>query len=170
MLFRLFSVLFLLFSFISTPLAFGEESEAEVKAALLYNFAKYIEWPESHQAVRPIVFAVLGSEAVAESLFRISAGRTVGGREVRVIELRPDGTERFDVLFIGGDHEVGTLPSRVGVLVVGESPRFLERGGMITFVRREGKIRFDINVEAAMRAELRISSALISLADRVVRR
>jgi len=153
------------------PAGWGEENEAEVKAALLYNFAKYVEWPDSGRTRGPLVFGIVNSDGVAESLQRISVGRTVAGREVRVVVVDPAEVHKeVDVLFIGGNDDRGEVPRAIGLLSVGESPRFLERGGAITFVRREAKVRFDINVEAATRAELRISSALIGLADRIVRR
>lgn len=153
------------------PSGWSEENEAEVKAALLYNFAKYVEWPDTGRARGPLVFGIVNDDGVAHSLQRISVGRTVGGREVRVVVLRTiEVDEEFDVLFIGGSDDLREVPRAIGLLSVGESPRFLERGGAITFVRREAKVRFDINVEAAARAELRISSALIGLADRIVRK
>lgn len=149
--------------------------EYEVKAAFLFNFGEFIEWPmESASAAAPFRICVLGEDPFRENL-RSSAGkRRIKGRDVEV--LRPAASSEArgcQIVFISGSERRALrdiLDSLRGssVLTVGDMGGFAQSGGMIQLTVEEGRVRFEVNAEAAERAGLRISSRLLGLA-RIVR-
>jgi hypothetical protein len=140
--------------------------EYRVKAAYLFNFTKFVEWPAG--AVpdgKPFTICVAGTNPFADALEETIRGETVAGRSLQ--SRRAQGDEPCQVLFV--PHDVDPVPilkrTRMQpVLTVGESPDFLQHGGIINFVRDGGKVRFEISQDAAMLAQLRISSRLLRLA------
>jgi hypothetical protein len=151
--------------------------EYEIKAAFLYNFTKFVDWPAATFADSgaPIVIGVLGDSLSAQALERLVRDRTVNGRTivVRPIASAEEATAT-QLLFVSSTHEaqfarlkaaIESLP----VLTVGESAEFAALGGVIDFVPQGDKIRFEINIGAAERAGLKISAQLQKLAT-VVRR
>jgi hypothetical protein len=140
--------------------------EYRVKAAYLFNFTKFVEWPAG--AIpdgAPFTICVAGDNPFAATLEDTIRGETVSGR---TLQSRPaQGTETCQVLFIPREVDPAPFLKRARmepVLTVGESPEFVRQGGIINFVREEGKVRFEISQEAASRAQLRISSRLLRLA------
>jgi hypothetical protein len=148
--------------------------EYEIKAAFLYNFVKFVEWPnEVLPETSDITVCVLGGEPSVEPLESIN-GKTVRGRRLSVRRIRAiTNVESCHVLFISSSEE-GRLPQVMqnlhgsSVLTVGEMERFIASGGIINFVVERNKVRFEINPTSAERARLKLSSQLLSLA-RVVR-
>lgn len=162
--------------------AAGEEPEVskeyQVKAAYLFNFVKYVEWPADRfaNAESPIVVGVLGRNPFATEFDRIVENRTVNGRAVRLRELRtPDEAGQVHLLFVPAGEEMlfgdvaGSLQS-VAVVTVGESDRFTTLAGMITFTRAADKVRFSINLATADHARIKISAQLLKLATEVRRK
>jgi hypothetical protein len=150
----------------------GGNKEQQVKAAFLYNFTKFVEWPDQDfgEAGRSIVIGVIGSTAIRDELEKIVRGRKVNGRAitVRLLETIPDAPS-VDLLFITADGEArlaGKLdqPALAGVLTVGESKQFATRGGMINFILEGDRVRFVINQGSAERSGLKISAQLLKLA------
>jgi hypothetical protein len=140
--------------------------EYRVKAAYLFNFTKFVEWPAGAiPEGMPFTICVAGNNPFASTLDDTIRGETVSGRS---LQSRPaQGTGTCQVLFIPRDVDAAPLLKRTRtepVLTVGESPDFVRQGGIINFVREEGKVRFEISQEAANRAQLRISSRLLRLA------
>lgn len=151
-------------------------TEAQVKAAFLYRFGGFVEWPEGTfaRADAPFAIGVLGGEAVAAELERITAGRRVQDRPVAVRRLRRgEATAGLQVLFVGSD-EAARLPEVLAaaksqaLLVVAESDSALAQGATINFVPADDKVRFDVALPAAERGGLRISSRLLAVARKVV--
>jgi len=148
--------------------------EYEIKAAFLYNFVKFVEWPnEVLPETSDITVCVLGGEPSVEPLESIH-GKTVRGRRLSVRRIRAlKDVESCHVLFISSSEE-SRLPQVMqnlhgsSVLTVGEMERFIASGGIINFVVERNKVRFEINPTSAERARLKLSSQLLSLA-RVVR-
>ena len=146
-------------------------TEHEVKAAFLYNFARFVEWPPSAGAAnQPFIVAVLGDDPFGATLDRTLAGKTLEARPIVVRRLASlDEAVRVHILFVGTSDRaqvarvVRTL-SGTHVLTVGEMPGFAELGGMIGFRTERRRVRFDINVAQASRAGLKISSQLLKLA------
>lgn len=145
--------------------------EYTVKAALVLNFARFSEWPLDAFATPTddIEICVIGDEAV-ESAFSSIDGERIGERRLRLRRIyRLRRLEGCHVLFISGSDR-GQLPRILAsteeqpVLTIGEMTGFAEAGGQVNFDKVEGKLRFEVNLEATRRARLRLSSRLLKLA------
>lgn len=151
-------------------------SEYQVKAAFLFHFAQFVEWPEEafKEANSPLTYCTIGADPFHGSLDAALSGKTVGVRSLRVMHYRQLQEIRgCQVLFIG-EREQKLVPSLltslkgIPALTVGESQDFVQDGGMIGFLLEENKIRFEINLDAAEHARLKVSSRLLALAKRVI--
>ncbi len=148
-------------------------SEAEVKAAFLYNFTKFVDWPiEQHS--RPLVIGVIGDEHFEKLLVQTIAGERVGSRTLVSKSLTPE-EELGDchVLFVSAavGSETPAILARVrgkGILTVGEAEDFTTAGGIIGLRVIDRKVRFSVNLNAARISELTISSQLLKLASDVL--
>ena len=148
-------------------------SEYQVKAAFLINFPKYVDWPaEAFAATNsPIVIAVLGQTKVTAEIQKIIAGRTVNGREIVLKRLASgEASGVCHILFISAaeqQHSPSLLTQLkdASVLTVGESDDFLERRGIINLARRDQKIALEVNLTAADKARIKISSKLLGVAS-----
>lgn len=144
--------------------------EEEVKAAFLYHFATFVQWPEPMPRERPFSVAVLGDDEVAAELEKFLPGREMQGRPMQVRRLKSlDELADDAVLFIGaGENDrLSELISRVedrSMLVVTEAPGALKDGSMINFQVIDDRVRFEISLLAAQRAGLEMSSRLLSAA------
>ena len=158
-----------------TSVSFAEEAlpEYQVKAAFLVNFPKYADWPaEAFVGTNSdIVIAVLGETKVTEEIQKVIADRTVNGRKI-VLKRLAAGEEPgvCHVLFISAAEQRRSpnLLARLkdgGVLTVGESDDFLEQGGIINLARRNQKIALEVNLTAADKARIKISSKLLGVAS-----
>lgn len=144
-------------------------SSDQVEAAYLYNFGKFVRWP-APASQGPMILCVAGQGDVNEFLARMVEGEQIGGRPLQVKEL--EGAEdagSCSILFVGAG-ERDRLDSYLGaasgkpVLTVGESPDFLSRGGIIQFVLADDHVRFSVNLNAAHRNSLQLSSELLKVA------
>jgi hypothetical protein len=151
----------------------GQVNEYQVKAFFLYNFARYVEWPpESFKAANdPIVICILGQNPFGGALHQAIAGKVLDGRPFvvrQVLEIPPGGN--CHILFVTSleRNRFRSMAGRLkgaGILSVGETQGFTADGGVIDFKLEDGKVRFEIDVDAAGREGLRISSKLLSLAQ-----
>jgi len=146
-------------------------SEYQVKAAFLYNFAKFVEWPGlSDDQKSPLDICVLGKDPFGPELDRVMDGKTVNGRSISVQRFSDvSKAQSCHVLFVGfsdAGHVAETAKALRGrnILTVGETEGFCESGGVIAFVMDGQRVRFRINPKAAARANLKISSKLLQLA------
>jgi hypothetical protein len=151
--------------------------EYQVKAAFVYNFAKFVEWPPAafKSAQDPIVICVLGSNSFKSALEEVIKGKAVEGRTFVV---RPVSKSQLPcpchILFVKASERkaframVGDLKG-AGVLTVGETPGFDTDAAIINFKVENGRIRFEINAKAAEQEKLHISSKLLSLAQIVMK-
>jgi hypothetical protein len=156
------------------PLATAEapaSSEYEVKAAFIYNFAKFVEWPPDDGApVRPFVIVVLGKDPFGRSLDDMLRGKTIGGSAIDIRRVaRIDDVGRCEILFISDSERTRLAPilKRIAsepILTVGESAGFASQGGIIGFRLQGERVRLEVSVGAAERAGLRISSQLLRVA------
>ena len=149
-------------------------SGADVKAAFLFNFAKFVAWPATTlPAGQAIVIGVLGNDAIADSLARLAAGRIVDGRQVQIKRMAPtDDPAALQVLFIDNSERAraGEFVRRIGkasVLSVSDVPRFLEGGGVIQLRTEDDRVRFDVDLQRAQDSRLVINSKLLALAGTV---
>lgn len=146
--------------------------EDSIKAGFVLNFAKYTEWPAAALGAGELRVCALGAQPLSGKLSQLQ-GRQVQGREIRVrTSTRSDEWRDCHVLFVGTGEEsrMDLLLRTVGqtaVLTIGDSNDFVETGGMIGLKQRAGRIRFDINLAAARRAGLNLSSQVLKLADEV---
>jgi YfiR/HmsC-like len=147
-------------------------SEYQVKAAYLFNFLKFVEWPEDAftDPLAPFVIGVVGEDPFGNALPQVVVGKTVQGRDL-VIRIYRAGEDLrgAHILFISAS-ERKRLPMILSglrgssVLTVSDSAGFLDAGGMIQFLNENGRVRFAINVNETGRARVKISSKLLSLA------
>mgnify|MGYP002814623234 CR=1 FL=1 len=153
-----------------------EGREYEIKAAYIYNFAKFVEWPGASERARSTFsIGILGDDPFGPAIDNAVIDKTVGGRRI-IVERFPDvdamrrSAHPIDIVFIGalpaGVLEaaleyIGNLP----ILTIGETPGFCAKGGVITLVIRKNRVRLEINRAAAEHAKLRISSKLLQLAS-----
>lgn len=151
--------------------------EYQVKAAFLYNFTKFVEWPPTRTAdpTRPITIGVLGRNPFGDELERILQGRKVNGRELVIapVDSSADATA-VDLLFVcsGEERRLELMRDELrsaGVLTVGESDRFIAAGGIINFTLSGDKLRFIVNLDASDGAGLKISAQLLKLAAEVLK-
>ena len=147
----------------------------EVKAAYLYKFIGYVEWPESALPApgSPLVIGVVGADAVEAELSRVLVGRTALGRPLVARRVAPgNSTDDLQVLFVGDvDLARSAWLQRLRnrpILIVTDAPQGLDAGGALNFVLIKGHLRFEASLRAVDRAGLKISSRLLALARRVV--
>lgn len=145
--------------------------EYEVKAAFLYNFVQFVEWPpEALRAGEPFRLCLAGENPFGGVLERTVAGEQAAGRPIAVEVLGANAAPSLcQVLFVPRSQSSRTAAllraaGDAAVLTVGESPRFLDAGGLLNFVVEGGHVRFDINADAATARDLRISSKLLRVA------
>jgi hypothetical protein len=144
-----------------------------VKAAFLYRFLEYVDWPIDAKAAGPLTIAVLGDESLAAELDRNVRGRMAHGREIeaRAVRTVREGLDAH-VLFISASARK-TLAGAAGahnrdpVLVVTEGDGALEAGAVINFVVVDGNVRFEVSLPAAEQRGLKLSSRLLNVALRV---
>jgi hypothetical protein len=165
---------------LGTVIAAGAQpqlDEYQVKAAFLYNFAKFIEWPphDFKDAADPIAVCIAGETPIYGPLDSAVNGKTAGNRSFVVRKVSDaEHATGCHILFIGSS-ERKRIPAFLagvrqwGILTVGETPEFIANGGVVSFKLEDGKVRFQINVEAADEEQLRISSKLLNLAEIVKR-
>jgi hypothetical protein len=147
-------------------------TEFDVKAAYLYNFAKFVQWPADATRRDPRTFqvCVLGEDPFGPVLDRVVAGGSIDGRTVvpRRVASAQDA-RACHILFLGGmdeRREAETLETlgRADVLTVSDLPAFTQRGGMIQFVVQGARVRFEVNLDRARDAGLMLSSELLRVA------
>jgi hypothetical protein len=162
-----------LWCLLAPSLAWAQPSEHEVKAAFLFRFLPFIEWPAASFASpeAAIAVGVAGAPEIEAELRNIVPGRIVQGRSVSVQPVREGALPAgLHVLFIGRDalrpRELAAVAG-APMLVVMETPGGLERGAVVNFVLSEGRVRFEVALDEAERRGLRISSRMLAVALRV---
>jgi hypothetical protein len=149
-------------------------TEFQVKAAYLYNFGKFVRWPEGVSTGPAFTMCVLGKDPFEGALEQVTDGQKVNGLAVELRSITAvDGIKGCRVLFINGA-EAGKWRSgiiaakKLSVLTVSDAPEFLQRGGMIQFVLVGDRVRFEVDLDAAREAGLQLSAELLKVAARVV--
>ncbi len=148
-----------------------ETTEFQVKAAFVYNFVKFVQWPRDAFPATgdsPISICVLGQDPLGEALESLK-GLTAYGKSLSVRRIAGQGEiDRCQVLYLCKS-ERGAMANilkgtKAGVLTIGDMKSFASAGGIINFVIVDNRVSFEINVEAAERARLKISSQILKLA------
>jgi len=147
-------------------------AEYQIKAAYIYNFAKFVNWPSKvfADASSPIVIGVLGEDPFGNTLEQTVKDKTVNGRKLQARRFdKINEVERCHILFVSSSEKMRL--SRVleqvrgsNVLTIGELGGFARQGGVIGFTMEGNKVGFEINIGAAKKAGLDVSSQLLKLA------
>ena len=148
--------------------------EYSVKAAFVYNFARFTEWPDTafHDANSPLRLCVLGQDPFDGALGLI-AGKTIGNRELLIsYPIWADDAQGCHILFISESvdrhlSDIVAYLSGFPVLTIGDTPDIARSGGIIGLETIENRIRFRVNLDAAQRSGLRLSSRILDLATSV---
>lgn len=162
-------------SYSQTPAVERPDIERQVKAAYLYKFGSYVEWPERAftSPDSPVRIGLIGADAMADELAQMVAGRTINGRQVVVRKLRrEDVIAGFNILFVGHSNnarlaEILAMTKGQPMLTVTESDDGIAAGSMINFVVVGGKVRFEASPKAAGLSNLNISARLLAAAYKV---
>jgi hypothetical protein len=161
------------FAMLVSCAALAQPREQDVKAAFLFKFPSFVEWPQGALRDGPIVIAVAGAEEVAAELQQIVPGRNVQGRPVVVRRLL-EGEAFADVhlLFLGRGQasrlrEVTRAAPAQPLLIVCDWEGALEQGAVVNFLRGDGRVRFEVALDNAERRGLRISPRMLSVAQSV---
>jgi hypothetical protein len=153
----------------------SESLERRVKAAFLYKFAGYVEWPTKAFArpETPVTIGVIGAEPLAAELVQAVTGRTVNDRPVTVRRLKPgESLAGLHILFVGRAEsarldQLAQSARPRSILTVTESDGALARGSVINFVLTDGRVRFEIALDSAEKSGLKLSSRLLAVAQQV---
>ena len=141
-----------------------------MKAAFLFNFAKFVEWPDSAPAAAgEFAICVVGEAKVVRQVETVVAGKSAGGSPVAVRGIASVAASKgCHIVFVTDGSAPGASGSGSGVLTVGQEAGFARDGGMINFVIVDQKVRFEVNKRSAEAAGLSISSHLLKLAHDVI--
>jgi len=152
----------------------GAPAHADVnsaKANLLYNIAKFVEWPEVKAVPgSPLVFTILGEDELAAELAGVLSSRSVNGHPVFVrFARRPQDAKGSQILYVASSAvpqlgDVLAVVDTAAVLTVSDAPSFAAHGGMVGFSTECERVRFEVNLDRAERTGLRLSAKLLSLA------
>ena len=143
----------------------------EAKANMLWNIAKFVEWPAlPEDKTTPLVFTILGEDDLAANLAGLLSSRTVNGRPVFVrFARRPQDAKGSQILYLAAS-ESGQISSVLAavdtsaVLTVSDAPGFAAHGGMVGFATEGTRVRFEVNLNQAEKNGLKLSAKLLSLA------
>jgi hypothetical protein len=175
--FGLLCSLLLAFAVPQLARAQSNADEYQVKAAFLFHFAQFLDWPaDPPNAGNPSLSLCIFEDEPRRQEFQSTVeGKTIGARTFHVHLInQPQEIQGCNILFLSRDEarrqsEILKSLRGIPVLTVGETPNFLSDGGMIRFHLDEGKTRFDINLASAESSHLQISSRLLLLATSVTR-
>lgn len=168
-------ILATLLAFAVAPLDWAQaepSGEYQLKAAFLFNFAKFVDWPPTSFASpqSPFVLCILGPDPFGHAIDEVLKGKTIANRSVVIERLKSVAQVRqCHMVFVSQSesfHLADIIVALHGacVLLVGEADGFAEAGGTIQFALEDNHVRFLINPDAAARAGLKVSSKLLSLA------
>lgn len=157
--------------------AYGDHDslrEEEVKAAFVFNFLKFVEWPEERDGRSVVILCVLATSPLVDALVALD-GKEIRGRPLRVeISGKPADLLQCHAVFLGSgvptEKIAAVLESLRGhpVLTLGDAPGFSVQGGMIGLFKEGNKMRFNINLKEARAVRVKISSKLLQLARHVI--
>jgi hypothetical protein len=145
--------------------------ESSLKAAFIYNLARYTEWPGASPASGPFVICVLGDPAVGDALGRAVKGRELAGRSITVSLVTAGPMRRCNMLYLSGvSASQATLLladlQDAPVLTISDIAGFNEAGGIVHFFFESGQVRFRVKLQTLKRTHLLISSRVLGLAKR----
>ncbi len=166
----------LVFGFVVMGMRAQTATEYQVKAAFLFNFAKFVEWPADAfpGAEAPLQICVLGQDPFDPDFEQAIAEKTVNGRRLAIVHPAGLGQAKAcQIIFVAASEgprmrEILRGLRGTGALTVGDAAGFARMGGIINFVLDDNRVRFEINLQAADRAHLKLSARLLSVAKLIV--
>jgi hypothetical protein len=173
-LFYIISVIILLTMQVQAQMGFTiYPSEYQIKAKYLYNFARFVNWPEKSfpDSTTSIVIGIIDDDPFGIDLDKTVEGKQINNRGFKIKRFNNmNGIESCHILFIGSHNIKRRLQilkklKDHNVLTVGDSPYFVHNGGIINFIFIDKKIRFEINIQAANASGLILSPRLLKLAN-----
>jgi len=155
------------------PLGAGAQdvTAPELKAAFIYNFVKFTEWPVVPPVPEPFVLCVVRDAAVGHALERVVRGREFLGRRIAVLSMVARTTEPCRVLYVSGATIDDAARAIAGlqdtpILTISDVAGFTNAGGIVQLFFERGQLRFTIKVDAVKRSGLRMSATLLALGQR----
>lgn len=153
------------------------DREHQLKAAFIYNFAKFIDWPESSlgAAGAPFTIGIYRAEAYRHDLEATLGGKSISGHPITIQSIYSDDSLGNCRMAVIGDAtaeriaHMARLCHGTGTILIGDTDQFAKDGGMIGFLIESNRIRFDVNLATARESGVSISSKLLSLARAVYR-
>lgn len=150
--------------------------EARIKAAYLYHFCNYVDWPKDAFAREdsPLVIGVIGSDRMVSELREVVMNRVAHGRQIMIREIRSgDSLDDLHLLFVAEAaitklRQLVTASEQRSMLVVTEDPAGFNRNGAINFIIENDKVRFDIAPQAVRQRNLTVSAQLLTVARTVI--
>jgi len=148
--------------------------EHQIKAAMLFNMIRFIDWPENggSNGSKLITICIHGKSPLTDALRKLE-GKQIRGKTIAISQARESANYQSCQLLAAGQKDHQLLQAALAqtrslaLLTVGEARGFAESGGVIGLFIRNERVRFEINLAAARRHKLRISSKLLKLADHV---
>jgi len=155
------------------PVSAQKATQDELKAAFVFQFANYVQWPETSfkDEATPIVIGIAGNQDMSKTLAAAVRGKTVGSRAIQVVDVADEkSADACQILFIDAkdDKKVDDFLATVRtkpILTVSDDDNFTSEGGVIRLFLKDSKLRIEINIDEAQRSGLTISSKLLSLAQ-----
>lgn len=151
----------------------GAVTASAVKAAFLYKFVNYVEWPGTDDDAAPITIGVADADRFAAEVTETTRGRTVAGRPIAVVLLDDaDSLDGVQILFVGGQARSSELLAKargLPILTVTEARGALPSGSIINFTEDRDRVRFEISLYSAEQSQLKLNSRLLAVADAVHR-
>lgn len=148
-------------------------TEYQIKAKYLYNFARFVDWPEKsfQNPDSPYVIGIIGSDPYGIDLEKTVEGKQVKNRKFKIRRYQNlDSLSTCHILFIGTESRARLLQifekiKNFSILTVGDEKNFAKDGGMINFVIKKKRIRFEINMATVKRSHLKMSTNLLKMAE-----
>ena len=174
--FLLFLTLLVIFSPVQASFASGfSASEIRLKIALIYNFSKFVTWPDQRfdNKTSPLLLCIYGDNEYSDAAKQVHGKVTQNSRKLNVISINsPEELHGCHILFMSHStlEQLGEIPQpslESPVLTIGDSKEFIHHGGIINLIEINSKIRFEISLKAAEARSLTISSKLLRLAKEV---
>ncbi len=153
----------------------SQPTQYDVEAAYLFDFGRFISWPQPRSADAPFVICILGENPFGSALDSTIAGEVLRGRKVEDRRItRAQDALPCSILYISSSeasrlNKILAAIQHAPVLTVSDMPDFAEHGGMVQFVLRDGRVRFEVNLASAQQVGLSMSSELLKVAVEVFR-
>jgi hypothetical protein len=150
----------------------AEQAEARLKVAFLFNFAKFVTWPEPEFSAQPAInLCIAGESGLGDALNALKSKSAQGKEVVIKRDVKIEQLKNCHIAFIG-ESEKSRLPQVLaavgtGVLTVSDIAAFVDAGGIVGLVTADNKVGFDVNLEAAQSADLKLSAQLLKVARAV---